>query len=66
MSVRFDLSGYGPADVAAALREGRRLEFVQRFVLGNECRTGPTESFDADCAEALVQRLLELVEDGAL
>lgn len=66
MSAKFDLSGYSPADVAAALREDRRMEYVRRFVLGNECAAGPTERFDASCAEALVLRLLELVEDGAI
>lgn len=59
-------SQLAPADVTDLLREGRMLENVRRFVIGNEPAVGATEHFDACCAAALLGRLLELVEDGAV
>jgi hypothetical protein len=42
------------------------MEFVRRFVLGKELPLGPTEAYDAEHAAAVLDRLLELVEDEAI
>jgi hypothetical protein len=59
-----EIDGAGLSSVAYAMRVGKTMEYVRRFAVGNEPSTGPTETYEAQRAKALLDRLLELIEHG--
>jgi hypothetical protein len=53
------IAGLSHEEVRVAIREPEVQTMIRRFVIGDEPTAGPTESFDASVARALLDRFLE-------